>query len=431
MSAYNSSSLVETPSDFLIPPIVNMPALRIFKILLLSQFSIMLALSLGCESDDKAVNQEPRVNTTVVSGSLHVVALETLPYTVRTQGSLVADEVATIGTKVAGRVVKILADLGDQVPAGSPLLQLDSTEFQLQVSQSEAQLTQSRSAVGLKPGDPLESLNPDNAPPVREARAVWEEAKQAVERARSLAERDAISDTELDFAEAAERVAEAKLASAQNGVREKIALIGVAQAQLGLAQERLREATIYAPFGGMVQGRQVAEGSLVQTGQTLFTIVRVDRLRFRASVPERYAGQLKIGQQVVLKLEQNLPQQQVTVTRISPTIDLASRSLMFEAQVPNENGSLQTGLFAEADVVLDPEAKQIAVPIQSIVRFAGVDKVWKLKDSVIVDQPVQLGRKVGQRVQVLSGIEVGDSILLDGALGRSGKFQSSVESEKN
>jgi RND family efflux transporter MFP subunit len=226
-------------------------------------------------------------------------------------------------------------------------------------------------------------------------------------------------------------VAEAKLASAQNGVREKIALIGVAQAQLGLAQERLREATIYAPFGGMVQGRQVAEGSLVQTGQTLFTIVRVDRLRFRASVPERYAGQLKIGQQVVLKLEQNLPQQQVTVTRISPTIDLASRSLMFEAQVPNENGSLQTGLFAEADVVLDPEAKQIAVPIQSIVRFAGVDKVWKLKDSVIVDQPVQLGRKVGQRVQVLSGIEVGDSILLDGALGRSGKFQSSVESEKN
>ncbi|HAC90858.1 MAG TPA: hypothetical protein DCF63_09535, partial [Planctomycetaceae bacterium] len=169
---------------------------------------------------------------------------------------------------------------------------------------------------------------------------------------------------------------------------------------------------------------------LVQTGQSLFTIVRVDRLRFRASVPERYAGQLKIGQQVVLKLEQNLPQQQVTVTRISPTIDLASRSLMFEAQVPNENGSLQTGLFAEADVVLDPEAKQIAVPVQSIVRFAGVDKLWKLKDSVIVDQPVQLGRKVGQWVHVLSGIQVGDSILLDGALGRPGKFQSSIESEK-
>lgn len=407
-----------------------MPALRIFKFLLLSQYSIMLALSLGCESDDKAVNREPRVNTTVVSGELHLVALETMPYTVRTQGSLVADEVATIGTKVAGRVVKILADLGDQVPAGSPLVQLDSTEFQLQVSQSEAQLNQARSAVGLKPGDPVDALNPDNAPPVREARAVWEEAKQAVERARSLAERDAISDTELDFAEAAERVAEAKLASAQNGVREKIALIGVAQAQLGLAQEQFREATIYAPFDGMVQGRQVAEGSLVQTGQSLFTIVRVDRLRFRASVPERYAGQLKIGQQVVLKLEQNLPQQQVTVTRISPTIDLASRSLMFEAQVPNENGSLQTGLFAEADVVLDPEAKQIAVPVQSIVRFAGVDKVWKLKDSVIVDQPVQLGRKVGHWVHVLSGVQVGDSILLDGALGRSGKFQSSIESEK-
>ncbi len=185
--------------------------------------------------------------------------------------------------------MKTLVDLGDHVAAGAPLVQLDSSEYELMVSQSEAQLTQARSAVGLKPNDPLEALNPDNAPPVREARAIWNEAKQSITRIRELSQRDAISDTELEVAEAAERVAEAKLASAQNSVREKIAMISVAQAQLGLAKERLRETTILAPFDGLVQGRQVAEGSFVQTGQALFTIVRVDKLRFRASVPERFA----------------------------------------------------------------------------------------------------------------------------------------------
>jgi multidrug efflux pump subunit AcrA (membrane-fusion protein) len=300
---------------------------------------------------------------------------------------------------------------------------LDASEYELMVSQSEAQLTQARSAVGLKPDDPLDSLNPDNAPPVREARAIWNEAKQSITRIRELSQRDAISDTELEVAEAAERVAEAKLASAQNSVREKIAMISVAQAQLGLAKERLRETTILAPFDGLVQGRQVAEGSFVQTGQSLFTIVRVDKLRFRASVPERFAQHLKVDQSVILNLEQGIPQREVKLSRISPTIDLQSRSLLFEAIVLNEDLSLRTGLFAEADVVLDAQAKEIAIPASTIIRFAGVDKVWKLKDGMIVDQPIQLGRKVGELVQVLSGLTEGDQILRSGSDGRAGKYQ--------
>ncbi len=384
----------------------------------------LIALAIGgCGFSQKEPPKESPKEAAIVSGELHVVAKETIPWMVRTQGSLVSDEVATVGTKVPGRVVKTLVDLGDHVVAGAPLVQLDASEYELMVSQSEAQLTQARSAVGLKPNDPLEALNPDNAPPVREARAIWNEAKQSITRIRELSQRDAISDTELEVAEAAERVAEAKLASAQNSVREKIAMISVAQAQLGLAKERLRETTILAPFDGLVQGRQVAEGSFVQTGQALFTIVRVDKLRFRASVPERFAQHLKVDQTVILNLEQGIPQREVKVSRISPTIDLQSRSLLFEAIVINEDRSLRTGLFAEADVVLNAEAKEIAVPASTIVRFAGVDKVWKLKDGMIVDQPVQLGRKVGDLVQVLSGLTEGDQILQNGSAGRAGKYQ--------
>ncbi len=98
---------------------------------------------------------------------------------------------------------------------------IDAQEYRLQADQADAQLSQARAAVGLKPGDPLESLNPDNAPPVREAKAVLDEATKALARLRTLKGGDAVSESDLEVAESAERVAAARLASAQNSVREK------------------------------------------------------------------------------------------------------------------------------------------------------------------------------------------------------------------
>ncbi len=85
-----------------------------------------------------------------------------------------------------GRVEEVLVDLGDSISAGQTLFKIDSQEYAMIISQATSQLAQARAAVGLKPDDPLESLNPENAPPVREARAVWTEAKQAVARLRDL-----------------------------------------------------------------------------------------------------------------------------------------------------------------------------------------------------------------------------------------------------
>ncbi len=299
-----------------------------------------------------------------------------------------------------------MADLGDYVKKDQPLAKIDQQEYELLVHQAEAQLTQARSAVGLKPGDSLSSLNPDNAPPVREARAIYNEASQNVRRLRQLSIQRAISDTDLEVAEAAERVAEAKLASSQNSVREKIALISVQTALLDLAKQRLVETVTYAPMDGIVQNRFATAGAFVSTGQPLFSIVRNQVLRFRASIPERYAQKLKTGETVHLKLDKG-QEKEVTISRISPSIDFQSRSLLFEADVDNKDQSLRTGLFAEAEVILDPEAMGLAIPVKSIVRFAGVDKVFKIADGMVKEQPVQLGRQIGDRVEILKGLSEG------------------------
>jgi RND family efflux transporter MFP subunit len=340
------------------------------------------------------------------------------PTIVRTQGSLVADEVTTVGAKVAGRVTEVNVDLGDKVQQGDSLVALDREEFRLAVAQAEAQLAQARAAVGLGPDDDVAALDPVNAPPAREAKAVWDEAKQRLNRLHQLHEQNAASSADVEQSEAAERVAEARYASAQNGVREKIALIGVQTAELALARQRLQEAETRAPFDGFVRNRQVAPGTYVQIGQPLVELVRTSTLRFRGAIPERYAQTLRIGQAVTLRVESIPEPCPATVTRVSPALDEVSRSLEFESLIDNQHGQLRAGLFAEAEVVLDETARQIVVPASAVVRFAGVEKVWTVADGTCAEVVVRVGRENGTNVEILEGLAPGDVILVDGSAGR-------------
>ncbi|MEX0704801.1 MAG: efflux RND transporter periplasmic adaptor subunit [Planctomycetales bacterium] len=340
------------------------------------------------------------------------------PTIVRSQGSLIADEVSVVGSKVAGRVAQVHVDLGDPVRAGDPLVTLDEVEFRLQVEQAEAQLAQARSAVGLAPEQAVDQLDPQNSPPVRQERALLDEAQANLERAKRLRGLNAITQAELDQIAAASRVAEARHASAINAVHEKLALIGVRQAELSLARERLRDAVIRAPFDGLVQQRQVAPGAYVQVGNAIATVVRSDVLRFRGAMPERHAQALAVGQEVTLRIESVAEPRTVHVTRISPSLDLRSRSLLFEAAVPNSDRGLRTGLFAEAEVVIDPQARAIVVPGSSVVEFAGAEKVWKLVDGVAAEQEVLTGLRRPSGIEILHGLSAGDVILRDGRMGR-------------
>ncbi len=340
------------------------------------------------------------------------------PTIARTQGDLFADEVAVVGAKVAGRVDRIHVDLGDRVSAGSPLVTLDQDEFKLAVEQAQAQLQQARAAVGLQPGDAVEQLDPENSPPVREVRAVWDEARTKSARWQQLAKQNAVTEADLQAVLAAEQVAAAQYASALNSVREKVALIGVRSAELSLAEQRLAETVVPAPFEGLVQERQVAPGSFVQIGSAIVTFVRTDPLHFRGMMPERHARSLEIGQDVLLQIESVAEPRLVKVTRISPTLDPRSRSLLFEAEVSNRDHRLRTGLFAEGAVTIDSETTAIAIPASAIVEFAGVEKVWRVVDGTAREQVVVTGARRGELIEIRHGLTVGDRILRQGHEGR-------------
>ncbi len=386
-------------------------------VLVLGVFSLA-----GCRQPESSKKAEPPPEV-LVQGTAMTIEPILWPKLVKSQGTLIADEVTTVGAKVSGRIVEVPVDLGDIACQDDVLVQLDPKEFQLLAEQADAQLLQARSAVGLKPGDPTDGLNPDNAPPVRETRAVWDEAKKAVDRIRQLSNRDAISMADLDLAESAERVASARFSSAQNGVREKIALIAVQSALRDLAHQRLSETTVRAPFQGAIESRLVARGTYVQAGQPLMSIAKTTVLRFRGSVPERFAQQLRIGQQIELTFDLSDQVRTVTISRISPSLDQVNRSLVFEASVDNQDGTLRSGLFAEGVIRIDVEAKAIVIPTSALIRFAGVDKVWKIVDGKLKEQVVGLGRQKADMIEIRSGLSSGDQLLLEGNVGKIGRFE--------
>ncbi len=387
-------------------------------------FAFVVFTAIGCHKQAESGKKAEPTPEVVVQGTAITIEKSLWPKLVKCQGTLIADEVTTVGAKVAGRIAEVPVDLGDIACQNDVLVQLDPKEFEFLLEQAEAQLLQARSAVGLKPGDPVSGLNPDNAPPVRETRAIWDEAKKAVERIRQLSKSDAISIADIDIAESAERVASARYSSAQNGVREKIALIAVQSALRELAHQRLSEAIVRAPFKGAIESRLVATGTYVQPGQPLMSIAKTSVLRFRGSVPERFAQQLKLGMHLELSFDLSDQVRTVSITRISPSLDQMNRSLVFEAKIDNEDEKLRSGLFSEGVIQIDPDAKAIIIPISALVRFAGVEKVWKIVDGKLKEQVVGLGRQKENLIEIRSGLAQGDVILVEGKVGKIGRFDS-------
>jgi RND family efflux transporter MFP subunit len=404
---------------------------QFFGTYLLAFVGLLLPAALaGCGHAPAADNSKPRdPELPVIRAEVLTVEPVVWPSIVRTQGSLMADEVTVVGAKVAGRVAEVTVDLGDVVAADGLLVTLDQEEFKLQVSLAEAQLLQARAALGLKTTEAVDRLDPESSPPVREAQAVWDETRARIERIRQLRIRNTVTQDEWDQAVAAEGVAAARHASAVNGVREKIAQIGVRAAELSVAQQQLAETVVHAPFAGLIQQRHVAPGTFVQVGDPLVTLVRTRTLRFRGTMPERHAHRLALGQQVTLKIEGVPEPRTATIARISPVVEAQSRSLVFEAEVENFDGALRTGLFAEAEVIVDPEARSIVIPTSATLEFAGTEKVWKLVDGVAREQVVQTARRSQQGVEIIDGLADGDIILRLAGQGRAARIEPITQQE--
>ena len=327
-------------------------------------------------------------------------------------GTLAADEQVVLGAKVSGRVAQLLVDLGSRVRRGDPVARLDPTDAQLRVDQALAALQQARARLGLPADGADDRIVPENTSLVRQAHAVLEEARLTQERTERLWQEGGIARAQLDAAVAALAVAEGRYQDALEEVRTRQALLLQRRSELALARQQLTDTVIVSPIDGAVSERRASVGEFLTTGAPLATLVKLHPLRLRLSVPEREAGAVRVGQSVRVSVEGVAQGARGRVARVSPAISEQNRTLLVEAEVHNEDGALRPGAFARADIVVAGDVRVVSVPSTAVVTFAGVEKVLTVRDDRAVEVRVQTGRRLGDSVEIVSGIPAGSRVIV-------------------
>lgn len=326
-------------------------------------------------------------------------------------GTLAADDQVVLGTKVAGRLAEVAVDLGTRVQRGQMIGTLDQSDFKLRVDQAEAALQQARVRLGLAPTGGDERVDPEQTAIVRQARAVLDEARLTRDRSAKLIEQGLIARAQLDSAEASLQVAEGRYQDALEEVRNRQAIIAQRRSELDLARQQLTDTVILSPLDGAVSLKQASVGEYLAAGAPIATLVRVHPLRLRMPVPEREGGGVRVGHAVTLTVEGDPTVYRGRVVRLSPIVQEQNRTLLVEAEVPNERGFLRPGSFARAEIMTEVSQSVLTVPASAIIVFAGVEKVLVVREGRTAEVRVTTGRRLGEDVEIVEGLKRGEAVV--------------------
>lgn len=353
-----------------------------------------------------------------VSVTLAKVTARPVPRYVPVVGTLYGQEEIEISARVDGPVARVYFDIGDPVKEGDLLFEIDPTDYALAVAEAERALDLERAKLGRyrEQGDDIDVTK---LPAVIDADLRREQSRRDYERAQQLWNQRTITKEEWEKAETELKRAEAAHAKAIDDAQAGIAAMRQKEAMLESARKRLADtrvvvpaqpsvaAGLQKPIEYVVAERNVTEGEMISAmrggGLPAFRLVIADPLKLEAAVGERYASEVRAGQDAGILTEATGNRMfPAKVSRVNPTVDRVSRTFRVDIQVPNAERHLPPGSFGKGliQTKVDPDAT--TVPAESIVRFAGVVKVFVVRGGKAVDVPV----KIGERVEVPEGDKV-------------------------
>ena len=348
-------------------------------------------------------NAKPVATTLVVKNSVR--------RSVDVVGTLAAVDQVTISSEAEGTVRAILADLGDRVAANQVLIQLDHEKQQYTYEQQQAALARALAQYGAPDADHLPPI--EQTPDVQKAKAELDQAQQGFTRAKDLSSRSLISQQTYDDARTALQSKQASYDSALQGARNLRASIQASEATMKLAGRQLRDTDIRAPFDGFVERRLVNLGELVKVKMPVMGIVKLDPLKVTAELPERMAPWIDDGRPVELRVDAYRDRTFIgKVTRISPAVNTATRAFPFEAVVPNRDAALKPGTFARVHVESGKVDDVLTLPYSALQYRYGVNRVFVVKGDRLSMRELQIGERLGDRVEIASGVSEGDPVAI-------------------
>ena len=293
---------------------------------------------------------------------------------------------AAIAAQVGGLAETVTVWPGDHVEAGQLLVEVGTTDLQLQLDQQSS--TMASSIVQLRA------------------------AEATLQRTRLLADKGLAAKTTLD--------------TAQAEVDQLAAAIATQQSQVGLAEANLERARVMAPFAGTVASRDIEPGQIVSPGTTMLSIVDLSRVRVEVVAALKDSARIRAGQPVRLAV-QGMAGEQFTgvVDRVSPVAEAGTRSIKVYLSLDNADGRLRGGMFVTGEIVVRQDEDVIAVPATAILTRDDASYVLAVVDNVLQERPIETGNTwpATMLVEARSGIAAGDVVvgkdlsgLADGAL---------------
>ena len=278
-------------------------------------------------------------------------------------GTLQADQAITVRPEITGIVTSIDFEDGERVEKGDLIITLDDKDLTARLMQAEARLTLTR--------------------------ANYQRAEQLLKQGSGTAR--ARDEALNDFKSA--------------------------EAEVAAAETALHKATITAPFSGIIGLRQVSLGEYVTAGQAITTLADVDNLRIDFRVSEVFLTEVGKGQEVNVVFDA-LPEQVYTgvISALDPVVSVEGRALSVRAIIRNVDGKLRPGLFGRVEIVTDTR-RSIMLPEAAIVTTPTGDKaVFIVVDGHAKMNPVTIGTRVPGEVEILAGVEDGDTVIVSGQL---------------
>ena len=281
----------------------------------------------------------------------------------------------SLAVEVSGRVVKIIADVGDEVKAGDILAKIDSEKYNLQFSQAKAEIAR------------LSALLVNKELDLQRAEKLFKD---------NLVSEEMMDRTKADF----------------NALKEQM---NAADAQLRNANRLIEETNIKAPIESEVAIKHIDAGDYVQPGMVVYELVDTKNLKVDLSFPEYLSPKLKKGLEVHITSPTNPDEIVISkIKDIKPNIDSRNKSLTTIIDFENP-GTWLPGASSRATVVFSKFENAIVVPQISVVRRSIGEVIYVVKGNTVKETPVKTGLRKEGYIQILEGITLNDEIVKDGA----------------
>ena len=328
-----------------------------------------------------------------------VVQAAPIPTVTAVAGTVRSTTTSTLAAKVMGNVTHVLVSEGDHVKKGQLLLEIDSRDSAAGVDRARAGISEVEQAID------------GAASAVQAAAANNELAQTTLKRYTVLHDRNSVSEQEFDDVQAKARMAAAELERARRGSDQHLARRKEAQAALAQAETFLDYSSVRAPIDGVVTARFVDPGSQAAPGMPLLTVEDPASMRVEATLSEDLAARTHAGDPVTLDLGGS--RIAASVTRVVPAVDPMTRSALVKIDLDRLKPALQFRSGTYARVLFTTGSREgIAVPASSISSHGSLDSVMVVgNDSIARMRLITLGDRIGDKVEVLSGLDPGERIV--------------------